>query len=149
MSAYEREVDMNMQSIMQTEQVSPAEAMAMALQRANQKSAKPQEEIAREYFGKMFEMLAEGADMADDPQAAMKAAETEAAAMTERFMGMDLGGYNGRSGQGGGTPKEQGGDQQTEIPAHDVQMLMDDPSKAAMFDEVYGQGAAEQVLNGG
>lgn len=50
-------------------------------------------------------------------------------------------------GQGFSTTPPQ---QQRPTPdAEDIQMLKDNPSAAAQFDEVFGQGAAQRVLQGG
>jgi len=89
----------------------------------------------------------------EDRQAQVDRAYEMADKLTQKFMRQYYSsGYNG-GGQSGIQPPGGAGagqQQQFEVPENHAMMLRQDPSPEmrAYFDEVYGPGAAEAVLNG-
>ncbi|MDB4312117.1 hypothetical protein N9937_01675 [bacterium] len=159
-SAWEKKVMALTRNNIQSKGMDEVQAYAEAIKEAGYESQKSPQEAGMEFYAKMLENLMpddksmifdqEGDEPGDAKRRAMDEAEAEAIRLTEKYMGIDFSGYNGGSGGGiptGGQQEAQG----TQIPEHDQQMLKDrkdEPGIIEMFDDTYGPGAAEQVLNG-
>jgi hypothetical protein len=153
-SAYREKVEMLANSLMQNEGMNRIEALAQAHREASYSSRTPPDEAAREFYADILPELLPDRDMMmamspEEQEAAYAEAESRAQQITENYLSNSYKGYN-QEGSGIGGGETGGGDQSFEVPQEHIDALMADPSDQtkAFFDEVYGEGAAEAVLNG-
>lgn len=156
-SAYVNEVRMRTDDLVRSG-MSPIEARMKAHTMAGQKSSTPPQEAAAKFHADMLSELMPDKSQympAEEREMQVDRAYEMADKLTQRFMSQYYQeGYNGRSGGQPGIQTPGGGgagqQQQFEVPENHAQMLRSDPSPEMRkyFDEVYGPGASEAVLNG-
>jgi len=156
-SAYVNEVRMRTDDFVRSG-MNPIEARMKAHQMASQKSSTPPEEAAAKFHSDMLESLMPDPNMymsPDDRQAQVDRAYEMADKLTQKFMrqyyssGYNGGGQSGIQPPGGGGAGQQA-QQEFQIPDEAVQILLqdrNDPAARREFDEIFGPGASEAVLN--